>query len=160
MRIALLILVVLFSKYTSACSCVRWPKEVEDAAQAKFDRSESVVLAEVEGTVKVKIASNFGDENYEHNGEETHFSTIKSWKGSHGKHFYTRVITDCCMCGLTFEKGEKYLIYMYESKEKGFYKTSICSGNQHYKYAEEEMKALDNISPNKSLQPTANASAE
>lgn len=51
-------------------------------------------------------------------------------------------------CGFPFQKGESYLVYVYE--ENGKFHTSICSGSKHIsRVSQEEFKFLENASKNR-----------
>lgn len=149
MKYILSTILLIFSGYAWTCSCMFYDGSVEEQVNKKYNTSDSVVFAQVEGVKKIKIKAFWNDHDEEANGEETHFSVIKSWKGSHAKHFYTKIITDCCVCGITFKEGEKYLLYLSESEDKGYYETSICAGNKTQNKAQKEIKVLDKLAPSK-----------
>ena len=85
------------------------------------------------------------------------FKVDKIWKGEEAKeitmHTRTKVNSDGTMsvysCDFRFVKGEKYLIYAYGTD--GELKTDVCSRTSVLKNAEPEMKALDEITPHKSV---------
>ncbi len=74
-----------------------------------------------------------------------HFSIIKSWKGHLKKDLYTRIITQCCLCGYSFEEKKKYLLYLYGPDKEGFYSTSICIRTTYAENAEEDIEILDEL---------------
>jgi hypothetical protein len=59
--------------------------------------------------------------------QRTQFVAIESWKGLHGKRFFTEVEVVCCVCGYRFVAGEEYLLYLYGPDKNGYYHASTCS---------------------------------
>jgi len=130
-----------------ACSC--WRSEGGEAEQVKsaYNDAAAVVLARAESVSEERVKRAYLPDNEEiYPGELTHFSEIRSWKGSHGKQFYTRIITACCMCGISFVAGETYLLYLYGPDKEGFYSTSICSRTSGALNVEDsELRLLDQL---------------
>ena len=60
-------------------------------------------------------------------GEETEFAKLDKWKGDIENKVYTRIITECCLCGMKFEKDKVYLVYAYLADDPTYFKVSTCS---------------------------------
>jgi len=145
---------ILVSMDALACSCAGQPDDLNVAVKKAYASASSVVLAEVEAITPSKTLEKIGEKQYELKSEITHFSEIRSWKGEHGKRFYTKIVTACCMCGISFKKGEKYLLYLHGPHKEGFYSTSHCTRTTNKKRAEDDIQILNKISPYKSIQGT------
>lgn len=131
-NILLFVFLQLIIAKAYSCSCAYSDGELEDQVREAFESASSVVLAKVETIEKLEPFQYSQDDDsseqrtfyYRH---KTHFSEVQSWKGKHGKQFYTNIVVACCMCGYTFEEGRVYLLYLYGPDEQGFYSTSSCS---------------------------------
>ncbi|MFC6635477.1 hypothetical protein [Microbulbifer taiwanensis] len=131
-NIIFLLFLQLMAVKAYSCSCAFGSGELEDQVKQAFENASAVVLAKVESIEKlepyeyqVEIGSSKKETSY--NRHKTHFSEIKSWKGEHGKQFYTDIVVACCMCGFHFEEGKEYLLYLYGPNEEGYFSTSVCS---------------------------------
>lgn len=139
-KILLVSVSLLYSALAISCSCgSRSGEFFKDVSEASLSATsilvakvESVRLSQVDSPLKI---------------ETTHFSEIESWKGDHGKQVYTRIITECCVCGFSFAEGKIYLLYLYGPDDLGYYSTSICSRTKLFDGSEEEVKILNSIFP-------------
>lgn len=153
----------IMSSVSLACSCAFEDNSLEDAVKKSLHTASSVVLARA---IHIKENENtFSTDDpippgADMGGDITQFNEIQSWKGEHGKSFHTRINTMCCMCGYSFQEGKSYLLYLYGPNKEGFYSTSVCSRTKPAGDAEKEIDILNRIAPNKSMQPTADASAD
>jgi len=147
--LAILVLYLIsFSAF--GCSCAPYSKDPSEAVLEAYSSSTAVVLATAESIEKVKTTNPWGKgevDSYEYDVEITHFISLRSWKGSHGKNFYTRIITNCCMCGLKFTEEETYLLYLDGPHDNGYYSTSTCSRTVNLERAETDIKILDALTP-------------
>ena len=155
MRSVIFLLFYVVSMSAFSCSCAVREGSTEELVKLSLDEASSVVLATVEGIEQkdygmpegpIAPGSNFGRIDL------THFSEVKSWKGDHAKHFYTRIEVSCCMCGYVFEVGKTYLLYLHGPDNEGYYVTGICSRTAHESDALDDIKVLDSAVPNKALQ--------
>ncbi len=153
---------LLFSQKVFSCSCVGQPDDIEIAVTEAFNKASSVVWAKAVSITpsSSKMEHPGQGEDFDAESETTHFTEIQSWKGDHGKQFYTNIVTMCCVCGRSFNEGEEYLLYLYKNKDENTYGTGICLRTKHVRYARDDIKILNQLVPNKSLQPTAKAPAE
>ena len=166
MRIQLFafITLLIFSNAVFACSCMRQTKDINTAVSDAFNGAASVVLAKAEfikppELLTVTPDTKDGAELFVTKNEITLFAEIQSWKGEHGKHFLTDIITICCTCGMSFKEGEIYLLYLYKHENKNTYGTSSCSRTKHKNLSHADIEILNKISPNKVLKhsPQKNA---
>jgi hypothetical protein len=132
-----------------ACSCMSPSLNHYDAVRSAYESADSVVIATAENIVQTDIPYSDRDGSTAV-GEVTEFVSVSSFKGSHGKRFYTRIITACCMCGFVFEIGRTYLLYLVESREPGYYTTSICSRTEVVEMAADDIAVLESLAPNQS----------
>ena len=157
LRNLLLALLIFESSAALACSCARYAdSDFDDLVQRAYNSASSVLLATAKTIEPAKTIMKFSDEEYEAESEITHFVTEQSWKGKHDKQFSTKIVTECCACGFSFEEGKQYLLYLYGPKEDGFYGTSICSRTKSSEHedAQKEVKLLDTITSENSEQAT------
>ncbi len=143
-RCLVIVFLCFFSLDSLSCSCVFQPDDLEEAVMAAYESVSSVVLAQVESVSEAKSIKKIA-QTYEFESEVTQFTEIKSWKGQHGKHFETNIITSCCMCGMSFEKGQTYLLYLDGPDANGHYSTSICTRTAREENALEDIKILDGM---------------
>ncbi|NVJ62392.1 MAG: hypothetical protein HWE27_18535 [Gammaproteobacteria bacterium] len=113
-----------------ACSCAPQPDDINKAVTDAYQRADAVVLAEAIEVTELTGSDLYGDSlmadmSGEVVKERTLFSEIKSWKGIHGRQFYTEITVACCMCGISFTKGQQYLLYLYRN-EDGTFAASSC----------------------------------
>lgn len=139
---SLVLLVAFLPNLSWSCSCVAMIRDIEVAVQKAFENADSVVLAEAEN---VTLRGEYT--------EITQFVAKRSWKGTHGKRFYTRIDVQCCVCGFPMEKGRSYLLYLYKSDE-GYYRTSICTRSTTEGRADDDIRILDALTPNNAMEQT------
>ncbi|WP_395376580.1 hypothetical protein [Marinicella sp. W31] len=134
-------------QFAQACSCARQPKYMETAVTRAFNQADAVVFAH---TIKKEETSVFDEMNqeYAYDAEITQFSIIKSWKGALTTEVKTKIITACCMCGMSFSHSGSYLLYLYGPDDDGYYSTSICSRTKLTEDDDPEIHILDQISLN------------
>lgn len=146
-RLVAVALLMVLARGALACSCAFPEGTLEEKVRGSFETAAAVVLARAESISEAQLPSPFGGtDSLRLPGEITHFSEIRSWKGSHGKQFYTRIVTACCMCGKSFSEGDTYLLYLYGPDDEGFYGASTCSRTSEQSRIEEgELEALDRI---------------
>lgn len=146
-RLVVVALLMMLARGALACSCAFPQGTLEEKVRSSFESAASVVLARAESVSEVRLP--FGVDGRESDrlpGETTHFSEIRSWKGSHGKQFYTSIVTACCMCGKSFQQGATYLLYLYGPDNEGFYRASTCSRTSEQSRIEDgELEVLDLI---------------
>ena len=54
------------------------------------------------------------------------FEVERSWSGPETKFIEIETANICCICGITFEVGERWIVYAYGNVKKG-YSTNSCS---------------------------------
>lgn len=131
--IALLLLLAGASN-AIACSCFNDASTLEEAVTNAFDNATAVVLATAEQvenlepfTARAWSEGGKHEQKTYYNLQRTQFVALQSWKGEHGKRFFTDIVIACCMCGYTFEQGQTYLLYLHGPDNNGYYRTSSCS---------------------------------
>ena len=88
--LVLLFFVSFLSTKAMACSCSQPLDDINAAVQEAYTGSASVVLARVENIQQLGGGDGQGDD-FDVEREITQFSEIQSWKGEHGKQFYTNI---------------------------------------------------------------------
>ena len=129
-----------------ACSCAPGPEGHEEAVREAYNHASSVVLAIAEEIENIDRSRSKNSRVRE--DEITRFVAIQSWKGSHDNTFYTKISLRCCACGMAFEVGKIYLLYLHGPYDE-FYKTGICSRSRDELRAAEDIQILNSIAPNK-----------
>jgi hypothetical protein len=162
-------LLLLIPSIGFACTCAGeslFPGARPVEEQVGSARKES---AAVFSGVVTRIVFNKVTKTY-----EAQFKVYKSWKGiDSGKVSVFRRADFPCM--YTFEVGEKYLVYAYESGVEGAKRleAGACGRTTFLRYASEDMqllgkgKAINNersassgrAKPNNGMHPTANSAA-
>ena len=146
------LILVSLSLHSFGCSCGMQPQELEEGVIRAYKNASSVLLAQAVSIQDGKLPAGWNsNEDAMYEGQTTHFSTIESWKGIHGKQLYTQIVTACCMCGMMFEQGKIYLLYLYGPNKDGYFSTSICSRTTHVENAEEEINFLRKLAPNRGV---------
>ena len=141
------ILLCLAPSVSVACSCVKSEEtELEDVRKT-YENAKAVIYGEAVSSRSEKIQDPFYGLL---NGEVTEFKVIRKFKGNIGERVETSIITDCCLCGVSFEVGKKYLLYLVQD-ENGIFSTSICMRPKVGDEAIKESEMLGNITANKSL---------
>jgi len=146
-RKILVIVFLLYSAKAFSCSCVPQPENQRKGVEDALGYSSSVVLALATSVTRVPPE----DKHYDPKKDITEFSEIESWKGVHGKKFYTKIVTVCCMCGFRFEQGETYLLYLGGPDAEGFYTTSTCSRTKKLASAKADVQILRKLRPDQSI---------
>lgn len=151
MKFHLIIIVIYFSVISGqvfGCSCVAATSDIKLAVSQAYKGASSVVVAQVVSIEKQKIRKAWMDKkDASVDGEITRFVTVDSWKGSHGESFATKTIVGGGMCGMAFEEGKAYLLYLYGPDKEGYYSASICSRSIKLEGAKEDLGILKSISP-------------
>jgi hypothetical protein len=135
--VALLVLSVLLpTEALLACDCAPTKGPLEAGVRAGFDEASAVFSAEV---VEVEDFQ-AGFEHF----QATKLRVIESWKGAHspGSTVRTVTITDCCLCGITVKRGQKFLVYVHGWQP---YKLSDCSRTQALDDAGKEIEVLRKV---------------
>lgn len=148
-----------------ACSCMYSDGPLADQVKSAFLDAPSVVLARaetVEGLDPYHFAETTEDgekQIVEYFATEiTEFVALQSWKGEHGKRFYTKIQVNCCLCGYSFQEGVTYLLYLYGPTEDGYYSTSFCTRTQQVSEQTQQeidiLNTLDGLSLIEDSKPT------
>ena len=140
--LVLLFFVSFLSTKAMACSCSQPLDDINVAVQEAYTGSASVVLARAENIQQLGGGDGQGDD-FDVEREITQFSEIQSWKGEHGTQFYTNIITECCLCGVKFELGKTYLLYLYSVEGENTYAASSCSRTMLADKAQEDIEILN-----------------
>jgi hypothetical protein len=137
MRIGLffIVLTAFFSlgeQRTFACECV----DVTGGAYERFQQADAVFIGQVSDT---RILENLsGISSYQQ--VEVKFEIKRALKGASGKEVFLRTGTGPSDCGLSFEKGKKYLVYAYGPI--GNLETDSCAKTKEMKYAARDLKDI------------------
>lgn len=132
-----------------ACSCAAPISDVKLAVSQAFKGASSVVVAQAVSIDKKKVRQAWMDSKDEGiDGEITHFVSVDSWKGRHGESFTTKTTMGAGMCGMSFEKGKAYLLYLYGPDKEDYYSANICSRSVKLEGAKEDLAILKTIAPN------------
>jgi hypothetical protein len=135
MKILIGLLALIFSSsHVLACSCMFHEGSLEEQVTSSLSSSSAVVWARAESTEDIEpyeteVWSEEKGKRKEtyYQKQRTQFVAIESWKGLHGKRFFTEVEVVCCVCGYRFIEGEEYLLYLYGPNKDGYYHASTCS---------------------------------
>jgi len=144
--IAVLLILLGIQQPALGCSCAPGPEDQHKAVLEAYNHSSSVVLAiaeEIENGARPRSENSRDWED-----EITRFVALQSWKGSHDDTFYTKISLRCCACGMAFEVGKTYLLYL-SGPFNEFYKTGICSRTRPESRSSEDVQILNSIAPNK-----------
>jgi hypothetical protein len=143
-----------------ACSCARQSGALEEQVRSAVASSSGVYLVRVTQVESVKIPRTASGgtwvasdgstieipaRTYVLEGAITTFDVIKTWKGPTEATVRTRIVTACCVCGVSFEAGGEYLLYASGPDADGFLSTSRCQRGGLAAGAREEIKLLDAI---------------
>ena len=133
-HLTLFLVLALSSWNALSCSCMRQEGSLEENVASSLSSATAVVWAraEVIENIEPYEAEVWSEEKGLHTEklyqkQRTQFVALESWKGSHGKRFFTEVEILCCMCGYSFVEGEEYLLYLYGPNKDGYYHASTCS---------------------------------
>ncbi|UAL42406.1 hypothetical protein K8B83_16320 [Shewanella inventionis] len=133
-NVLVLLLLMLATTKAVACSCAFHDGTLEEAVIESYQNASAVVLATAEHVENLEpfVSDVWSEEKGHHketyyNKQRTQFVALKSWKGEHGKRFFTEIVIACCMCGYSFEEGENYLLYLHGTDKNGYFSTSSCS---------------------------------
>ncbi len=147
MKIMLVMITLMMAWEADACSCMRPDPNHDVAVREAWTRATAVVLATAETVEKVPGSSIKPGGKPQH--EITTFTRLKHWKGDVPESFETSIVTECCLCGISFSEGQTYLLYLYKSEGSDHYSTSICNRNMLHADADADMARLDRIVGNK-----------
>ena len=118
------ILLAIFAGESFACYCARISGE--DASYIVLGKVERIDYINRDADLPMKLA---------------HFSEVAFWKGKHRKQFlvehYSRT-----SCGVPFQEGEEYLLFLPKPKKKNYFFAYICNLEP---YTENGMNELDQI---------------
>jgi len=139
-----LVFLVLSTGEAFGCVCMFEPNITPERIKAQrleaFEKATVVFLGEVVWldrlTIKFKV-----DRIWK--GPEAEDITMQTGTKDNGDGTFTS-----SSCDYGFSRGQNYLVYAYGPANE--LKTHACSRTALLKYAEEEMKALDEITPHKS----------
>lgn len=134
MKKVIVFLLSAYSGFSIACSCVSYKPHSKEDIKASYDNAASVVIAtavsienlDSEPALIVDENGNSSPLN-PHPTQKTRFTVLESFKGEHASDLITEIDLRCCLCGISFQEGETYLLYLYRTKDKSYYATSICS---------------------------------
>ncbi len=144
-RALLIILLGSFSEVILACSCVRPSEDLEEDVRVSFERAKAVAIAEAVSVAPSEVVTNLNGVAYSHSEEITEFAVHQAFKGIHSEIIYTKINTECCMCGRTFTVGETYLLYLYRRQSDEYFTTSICSRTTSIDSADEELALIGEL---------------
>jgi hypothetical protein len=143
-KIVLLLLLMSVTGSAAACKCLSPKGPMEDDVKTSFKNASSVVLATAEQVEGIEPLS-----TGQYMSQRTKFTAVESWKGSHGKTFFTEIVTVCCKCGYHFQAGKNYLLYLHGPDENGSYNTSTCSRTKReVEGIKEELEVLKALNEN------------
>ncbi len=80
--------------------------------------------------------------------EITTFRVVEQFGNYREQTFTTKIANACCLCGMSFELDESYLVYVYPS-DGGYFTTSICSRTKRADRASDEIDAIRQFKVNK-----------
>jgi hypothetical protein len=149
-KFIVLIITLLATSSAYSCSCMMEQGSLEDKVLNAYQSASAVLLAKAETVENIKpwVAEVWSEEKGHHKQtryelQRTQFVALESWKGEHGKRFFTEVEIICCVCGYHFKEGREYLLYLYGPDERGYYSASSCSRTtQMSEKASEEIQIL------------------
>jgi hypothetical protein len=144
--IALTSTLVLFGQVAAACSCILTSQDVESNVRDAYENSSVVVLAEATSTKSARRfrLSPMGFDAI----QRVQWRVLKSWKGGsrEGEVLTSETITECCVCGVHVEKGEKRILYLRTYKS---FSVSTCSVGHLFRVElEQQMRTLDTLRRN------------
>jgi hypothetical protein len=159
-QIAFIFLVCFFSHSALACACRGGSDNAVKDVTVSYKNSIAVVKAIARSVEATHIPMDFTQgKATQVKAELTTFEVTKNWKGIKTKTFLTKIATECCVCGISFEIGKEYLLYLSlpihlsdsesESAHNGYYSTSTCSRTRSIEKAAEDEKILNKITKNK-----------
>jgi hypothetical protein len=134
-----------YPAHLRACSCAPETDNVDKAVAVEFERASAVLVATVESVERTQVLDRVMRGDAE--GEITQFVAGRSWKGTHGKRLYSRIATECCTCGRSFDPGKSYLLYLFGPDAAGYYVTGICSRTRSIELAGDDIGVLDRLVP-------------
>ena len=144
--IAGLVILLGIQQPVFGCSCEPSPEDQEKAVLEAYNHASSVVLAFAESIENIALSRSRNSQKRE--DEITRFVVLQSWKGSHRDTFYTKISLRCCACGMAFEVGKIYLLYLHGPYDE-FYRTGICSRTRDESRSVDDIRILNSISTNK-----------
>lgn len=113
---------------------------------ADYKSYHTVVAATAISVEATRIPISFAPGNtYLAKGAVTTFKVIKSWKGKAKNIFRTKIIIECCVCGISFMIGKDYLLYLSKPDSDEYYSTSSCSRSRLLEQARDDEKILNGI---------------
>ena len=119
----LILLIALVAGLANACSCIPPGTPLEE-----MEKSDAVFSGKV-----VTIGQDA-------NGYVVTFEVERAWKGVSAPTVRVRTAMDSAACGFPFVRGEKYLVYAYDSE--GSLSAGLCSRTATLADAAEDVKAL------------------
>jgi hypothetical protein len=143
--ISTLILLSVSADKALGCVCMLEPNPTPEKIRAErlkaFDKAANVFSGEIvildRFTVRFRV-----DKIWK--GPVSEEITMLTGMKDHGDGIFSS-----SSCDYHFTKGEKYLVYAYGPPEE--LKTHACSRTTLLKYAEEEMRGLDEITPHRAV---------
>jgi len=142
---SVIIMMLLIDHSVQACSCLRDWSSPQERLLKEYKSADAIVLAtavEVKPRDKneeqAKIINKYWIEN-------TTFKLIGRWKGNIDTQFETSILVGRGMCGIQFQQGETYLLYLYKKRDGHLYSTSICQKNRNLVDAEKDVRLMEKI---------------
>ena len=126
-----------------ACKCNWGNLEPREGYAEMIAAVDAVTLATA---IEVKTDYSFG--NWPDLGTKlTKFEPQRTWKGDFHHSFQTKIDTNCCVCGVSFEVGQTYVLFLHGPDAEGYYSTSSCARARirHHQSMEDEILILDEL---------------
>jgi hypothetical protein len=115
---------LLFVTDTFACSC---------SILDKIGKSDKELVEEARKSADAVFVGEIVELRFSEPSDElgslvryAKFRIERSWKGPEEEFIEVETFNICCVCGVGFEKGQRYLIYAYSKGENGL-ATNICT---------------------------------
>lgn len=128
-----------------ACSCAVSGVSFEEQVAEAFATADYVILGEVTKVESIVATDELPDgQKGRYDAQLAHIKVIESWKGGKkaGDDFLTRTITTCCMCGLSVEVGQRWLVYAYGKEPVSL---STCSRTARADRSSRDIPVLERI---------------
>ncbi|HEY0550491.1 MAG TPA: hypothetical protein VGF13_12885 [Verrucomicrobiae bacterium] len=120
----------------AACSCLPNPPPKEALAKAA-----AVFSGTVENTEKSSYRVTYDGKEFTHERIKVTVRVQESWKGTNAATLVIYTETDGAMCGYSFAKGTRYIIYAHQDAKKDLL-VSLCSRTAALSQAHEDVQAL------------------
>lgn len=127
-----------FSGVASACSCMAFPEDSDEAAEFAYSFADVVFLGTAESK-KTKIGYPLRS--------RTMFRIDAEWKGPGLEEIIVESNIGETACGYKFKKNRRYLVFAYWHKSDEFVTTSFCDLTGTEAESADLIAALDRIKP-------------